>query len=62
MSENRPYTLELKERQHEYLSQMAEKYDLPDASKALRCLVNFAMEKEKQEEEIFAEIRCMDCY
>lgn len=62
MSENRPYTVELKERQYEYLSRMAEKYDLPDVSKALRCLVNFAIEEEKREEEIFAEIRCMDCY
>ena len=54
-------TVVLKERQLEYLTEMAEKHGLPDASKALRCLINFAMSETGQEEEIFQTIRCMDC-
>lgn len=62
MHEKRPYTLELKERQYEYLRQMTEKYHLLDESKAVRCVVNFAIDKPEQEEEIFDETRCLDCH
>ena len=55
------YAVELKQRQVDYLAEMAAKHDLPDRSKALRCLVNFAMAKPEQESDIFDEIRCTDC-
>jgi hypothetical protein len=62
MSETRKYTLELKEPQYEYLTRMAKKYDLPDESKALRCLLNFAMEQSSDgERDIFEEVRCVEC-
>lgn len=61
MSENRTYTIELKPAQFEYLTRMKKKHDLPDESKALRCLINFALEEPGRENEIFAEIRCLDC-
>ena len=38
------YEIELKEFQKEYLSNMAEKYDLPDMGKAIRCLIDYAID------------------
>ena len=61
MSENVSVTLELKESQLQYLEEVAKKYDLPDRSKALRCLIVFAMQESTQESSIFAEIRCQNC-
>ena len=58
---NENYTFELKERQHAYLEEMMKKHDLPDVSKALRCLINYAVEKSEDEDSIFSEIRCQDC-
>lgn len=55
------YNVTLKERQYAYLTEMANKHALLDESKALRCLINFAIEKADQEESIFTDIRCMDC-
>lgn len=61
MSDNIEYTVELKERQWEYLEEMTKKYDIQDASKTLRCLINYAIESGDQEEDIYEEIRCLDC-
>ncbi len=61
MSKNTPYTIELKEKQHKYLEAMAKKYDLDDASKAARVLINFAIDTADSESDIFDEIRCLDC-
>ncbi len=61
MSENIEYTLELKEDQYQYLTEMVDKYSLDDESKALRCLINFAIEEADHEESIFDEIRCRHC-
>ncbi len=58
---NDEYRVELKPRQWAYLEEMAEKHGLPDVSKALRCLVNFAVEEPDREGDIFQEIRCSDC-
>jgi hypothetical protein len=44
-----------------FLEQMTTQYDLPDVSKAMRCLVNYAMCVETAREDIFAEIRCTTC-
>lgn len=60
MGPNETYSIELKPRQHEWLTAMAKKFDLPDASKALRCLINYAQEQ-NDEATIFDEIRCDDC-
>ena len=61
MASNVTYSLELKEGQYSLLTRMAKKYDLPDEGKALRCLLNFALERPDLEKEIFEEIRCFDC-
>ncbi|HSR49251.1 MAG TPA: hypothetical protein VLV83_00400 [Acidobacteriota bacterium] len=61
MSENIEYTLELKEDQYEWLEEMAEEHGLPDESKALRCLIDFAREESDLESDIFDEIRCLHC-
>lgn len=61
MSENRDRTVQIKDWQMDYLGKMAEKYDLEDESKALRCLISFAHEEEAHEASIFGEFRCFDC-
>jgi hypothetical protein len=43
-----------------WLESMAVKYKLPDASKALRVLLDFAME-DGDEKTIFRQIRCRHC-
>jgi hypothetical protein len=62
MSDNLPRPIELKQRQFDYLTEMAKKYDLPDESKAVRCLINYAIEQAERQDEIFGEIRCLHCY
>lgn len=61
MSDNQPTTVQLKQRQIDYLAEIAEKYNLPDSDKSLRCLIDFAIEKRDLEPSIFGEVRCMDC-
>ena len=61
MAENVATTLELKETQLAYLDDMAKKHGLPDRSKALRCLITFAMTEADHEASIFTEIRCANC-
>ena len=61
MSDKQSTTVQLKQRQIDYLAQIAAKYDLPDSDKSLRCLIEFAIEKQDLEQAIFGEIRCTDC-
>jgi hypothetical protein len=61
MSASREFQITLKDRQHAYLTEMAKKYRLEDEAKALRCLINYAIEKKDAETTIFQEIRCQDC-
>lgn len=53
-------TYEIQEDQQEWLDDMATQYNLPDASKALRVLLDFAME-DGDNEHIFDTIRCRHC-
>ena len=46
--------------QHAMLQTVAERYSLPDASKALRCLLDYAA-TDGDWEEIFARVRCRRC-
>ena len=55
------YEIELKEFQKEYLSNMAEKYDLPDMGKAIRCLIDYAIDDGSLEVDIFKLERCHSC-
>ena len=54
-------SVELSDAQAGYLAEMVRKYDLPDAGKAIRCLINYARETTEKEESIFSDIRCFDC-
>jgi hypothetical protein len=40
---------------------MANTYRLEDIGKAVRCLVNYARENPDRHEEIFGQVRCLDC-
>jgi hypothetical protein len=61
MSEKKDYQVVLKERQFQFLSDMVKKYNISNESKALRCLLNYAMEQADKEQAIFRQIRCFDC-
>ncbi len=51
----------LTEGQREYLKDVAERFELEDEGKAIRCLINFIRESAELEEPAFSEIRCLDC-
>jgi len=61
MSNKQSVNIELTARQIEYLEGVVEKFMLPDTSKAIRCLINFACQENQEEERIFGEVRCLDC-
>ena len=51
----------LEKHQMAFLEEVAKKYRLEDASKAIRCLINFAIDEAGEQERIFGEVRCLDC-
>ena len=55
------YSIELEERQYQFLEKMVNQYALPDVGKAVRCLVDYAVETPDQQETIWQTIRCLDC-
>ena len=55
------YSIELEKDMMTFLEQMTTEYSLPDVSKAMRCLVNYAHDVETARDDIFAEIRCNTC-
>ncbi len=55
------YTIELEKHQMAFLEDMVQQYQLPDASKALRVLITYAMDPETERERIFEDVRCFDC-
>ncbi len=61
MVEHMATTLKLKEKQLGHLDTMTKKYDLPDRSKALRCLIAFAAQETECETSIYTENRCVNC-
>jgi aspartyl/asparaginyl-tRNA synthetase len=52
--------LEIEADQLEWLNRMAKSYSLPDASKALRVVLDHAME-DADEDQVFMSIRCRRC-
>jgi hypothetical protein len=40
---------------------MSSKYGLADIGKAVRCLINYARENPDRLDDIFSEVRCLDC-
>jgi hypothetical protein len=61
MKDATPHTVELESEKVQFLGDMAKKYGLPDLAKAIRCLINYARENPDRHDEIFAEVRCLDC-
>jgi hypothetical protein len=55
------YSVELEKDMMQFVEQMVTNYQIPDASKAIRCLINYAREVEGVRDDIFAEIRCLSC-
>ena len=55
------YQIDIHDIQIEYLNQIVKKHQLNDIGKAIRCLINYSIESEKYEEEIFDTERCINC-
>ena len=54
-------SFEMTAEQLAFLDEVVSKYGLPDQGKAIRCLINFARDRNDLADAIFAEMRCMDC-
>ncbi len=61
MKDLAPHTVPLESDKVKFLEQMASTYRLDDIGKAVRCLINYARENPDRHEEIFGEVRCLDC-
>jgi hypothetical protein len=61
MKNAEPCPIDLESEKVEFLKQMAASYGLPDVSKAVRCLINYARENPDKHEAIFSEVRCLEC-
>ena len=61
MSDRETRQVDLKPAMIQYLDEVTTAYKLDDAGKAIRCLVNYARENPDKRDEIFGEMRCLDC-
>ena len=61
MSEKKDTTFEIYSDSEKMLEQIVDKYDLPDQSKALGCLLDYVEEKESNWDDMFATIQCNRC-
>ena len=61
MSEKIDMSFEIYSDSEKLLEQIVDKYDLPDKSKALRCLLDCLEEKESDWDDMFATVRCNRC-
>tara|TARA_B100001741_G_scaffold257157_1_gene220074 strand:+ start:250 stop:438 length:189 start_codon:yes stop_codon:yes gene_type:complete len=61
MSEKKDVSFEIYSDSEKMIEQIVDKYNLPDKSKALRCLLNYIEEKESDWDDMFATIRCNRC-
>lgn len=61
MKDLAPYTIALESAKVKFLESLVEKYDLDDTGKVVRCLINYAREHPERLDEIFTEVRCLDC-
>ncbi|MCB9960336.1 MAG: hypothetical protein H6843_17200 [Rhodospirillaceae bacterium] len=52
--------IDLTEDQIAFLTEMVDKHELPDIGKAVRALIDYAME-DGDTQEIFGEVRCLRC-
>ena len=61
MKDFRPCAIELDSAKVEFLEEVRSSYDLPDIGKAVRCLINYARENPEKRDEIFSDVRCLEC-
>ena len=61
MSEKIDMSFEIYSDSEKLLEQIVDKYDIPDKSKALRCLLDYLEEKESDWDDMFATVRCNRC-
>lgn len=61
MAEKTAHEIDLKDSQIEFLAGMVSQYNLPDVSKTIRILIEFAMAEAEARDRIFGEVRCRDC-
>ena len=61
MKDNSARSIELSSEMVAHLEEVAKKYKLPDMGKAVRCLINYSRENPDRANEIFDEVRCVDC-
>ncbi len=61
MSEKKDVSFEVYSDSEKMLEQITDKYDLPDKSKTLRCLLDYVEEKESDWDDMFATVRCNRC-
>tara|TARA_Y100000992_G_C21091923_1_gene408367 strand:+ start:185 stop:373 length:189 start_codon:yes stop_codon:yes gene_type:complete len=61
MSQKKDVSFEIYDDSEKMLDQIVDKYDLPDKSKALRCLMDYVEEKESDWDDMFATVRCNRC-
>ena len=59
--DKKTFEISLETHQMAFLNEIAARYRLEDASKAMRCLVNFAIDEPDEQNRIFDEVRCLDC-
>ena len=61
MFEKKDVSFEIYSDSEKMLEQIVKKYDLPDKSKALRCLLDYVEENELDWDNMFATISCNRC-
>jgi hypothetical protein len=61
MSDRETREVPLKPAMIQFLDEVTQAYKLDDSGKAIRCLVNYARENPDKRDEIFGEMRCLDC-
>jgi hypothetical protein len=61
MKDLSPHTIDLESEKVQFLQEISTTYGLADIGKAVRCLVNYARENPDRRDDIFAEVRCLDC-
>jgi hypothetical protein len=54
-------TVDLEAEKIAFLEQMVKDHHLSNIGKALRCLINYARENPDKHDDIFNEVRCLDC-
>jgi hypothetical protein len=61
MKDAQSVAVDLESEKIAFLESMVERFKLPDVGKAVRCLINYARENPDKHDDIFDEVRCLDC-